>query len=55
VDVMRELWQGELTSHRGTHYTVENARLYTLPEEPPKIMVAAGEGRSSSTTARTRR
>ena len=41
VEVMRELWQGELTSHRGTHYTVENARLYTLPEEPPEIMVAA--------------
>ena len=41
VEVMRELWHGELTSHRGTHYTVENARLYTLPEEPPEIMVAA--------------
>ena len=41
VEVMRELWQGGLTSHRGTYYTVENARLYTLPEEPPEIMVAA--------------
>jgi G6PDH family F420-dependent oxidoreductase len=41
IDVMRELWRGELTSHRGAHYTVENARLYTLPKEPPEIMVAA--------------
>ena len=42
VQVMRELWRGELTSHHGRHYTVENARLYTLPEEPIDVMVAAG-------------
>jgi G6PDH family F420-dependent oxidoreductase len=30
-----------LTTHYGTHYTVENARLYTLPDEPPPILVAA--------------
>ena len=42
IHVMRELWQGELTSHRGDHYTVENARLYALPDEPLEIMVAAG-------------
>jgi coenzyme F420-dependent glucose-6-phosphate dehydrogenase len=42
VDVMRELWRGELTSHRGRHYTVENARIYTLPEEEIEVMVAAG-------------
>jgi G6PDH family F420-dependent oxidoreductase len=42
VEVMRDLWRGELTSHRGRHYTVENARIYTLPEEPIEVMVAAG-------------
>jgi coenzyme F420-dependent glucose-6-phosphate dehydrogenase len=42
VAVIRDLWRGELTTHRGTHYTVENARLYTLPDEPPEIVVAAG-------------
>ncbi len=42
VALIRELWLGELTSHRGTHYTVENARLYTLADEPPDIVVAAG-------------
>ena len=41
VGVIRKLWRGGLTSHRGRHYTVENARLYTLPEEPPPILVAA--------------
>jgi coenzyme F420-dependent glucose-6-phosphate dehydrogenase len=41
VDVIRKLWKGDLVEHRGRHYTVENARLYTLPDEPPPIMVAA--------------
>jgi coenzyme F420-dependent glucose-6-phosphate dehydrogenase len=42
VAVMRLLWEGRLTSHRGTHFTVENARIYTLPEEPVDVLVAAG-------------
>ncbi len=41
VGVMRELWGGGLVEHRGAHYTVENARLYTLPDEPPPVLVAA--------------
>jgi coenzyme F420-dependent glucose-6-phosphate dehydrogenase len=41
IEVIRELWQGGLKNHRGRHYTVENARIYTLPDEPPPIMVAA--------------
>jgi coenzyme F420-dependent glucose-6-phosphate dehydrogenase len=42
VEVIRLLWSGDQVSHRGTHYTVENARLYTLPEEPPPVFMAAG-------------
>jgi coenzyme F420-dependent glucose-6-phosphate dehydrogenase len=42
VEVMRELWRGELTSHHGRHYTVENARIYTLPDDPIEVMIAAG-------------
>jgi coenzyme F420-dependent glucose-6-phosphate dehydrogenase len=42
VDVIRLLWSGEQVSHRGEHYKVENARIYTLPDEPPPIVVAAG-------------
>jgi G6PDH family F420-dependent oxidoreductase len=45
IEVIRELWRGEITSHRGRHYEVENARLFTLPEEPPPIYVAAGGAR----------
>src|ERR1041384_547877 len=32
VQVIRQLWQGEVVSHFGDYYTVENARLYTLPD-----------------------
>jgi coenzyme F420-dependent glucose-6-phosphate dehydrogenase len=41
VEVIRLLWKGGQQSHRGRHYRVENARVYTLPDEPPPIMVAA--------------
>jgi G6PDH family F420-dependent oxidoreductase len=41
VELIRKLWEGELTSHSGRHYTVENARIYTLPDEPPPIAFAA--------------
>jgi G6PDH family F420-dependent oxidoreductase len=41
VEVIRDLWRGEVTSHDGRFYTVENARIYTLPEHPVPIHVAA--------------
>jgi len=41
IEVIRELWQGEFTYHYGKHYTVENARIYTRPSEPPKIFISA--------------
>lgn len=40
VEVIRGLWEGGQYSHRGRHYTVENARIYTLPDEPPPIYVS---------------
>jgi G6PDH family F420-dependent oxidoreductase len=41
VAVIRMLWEGGLVTHRGRHYTVDRARLYSVPEEPPPIAVAA--------------
>ena len=38
--VIRLLWSGETVSHRGRHYRVQNARIYTLPERPPPILVS---------------
>jgi len=43
IAVIRLLWQGGRQTHRGKHYTVENATLYTLPDEPTPIMVAAAK------------
>jgi len=40
VDVMRRLWTGEVVDHDGRHYTVDNARIYTLPEQRPEVWVS---------------
>ncbi|MFD5804230.1 TIGR03557 family F420-dependent LLM class oxidoreductase [Streptomyces sp. NPDC127020] len=40
VQVIRSLQSGEEVTHRGKHYTVENARLYTVPDEPVPIYVS---------------
>ncbi|GAB3141209.1 LLM class F420-dependent oxidoreductase [Micromonospora sonneratiae] len=49
VEVMRKLWTGRFVNHRGRHYTVEQARIYTL-ETPPPIYVS-GFGRKSAALA----
>jgi len=50
IDVMRLLWDGGEQSFYGLYYTVENARIYTLPEQLPPILVA-GSGPSSAELA----
>ncbi|MCC9305768.1 TIGR03557 family F420-dependent LLM class oxidoreductase [Kitasatospora sp. RB6PN24] len=40
VGIMRALFTGAPLSHRGRYYTVENARLYTPPPQPPPILVS---------------
>ncbi|MEV0522139.1 TIGR03557 family F420-dependent LLM class oxidoreductase [Streptomyces sp. NPDC050439] len=40
VQVIRDLLTGDQVTHRGRHYTVENARLYTTPSEPVPIYVS---------------
>ena len=41
VEVIRKLWEGGLVTHHSRYYTVENARLYSLPDAPPPIAVSA--------------
>jgi coenzyme F420-dependent glucose-6-phosphate dehydrogenase len=41
VEVMRLLWQGGYQTHRGKHYTVENARIYDVPDGGVPVYVAA--------------
>jgi coenzyme F420-dependent glucose-6-phosphate dehydrogenase len=42
LDVIRQLWTGDNTNHRGTWWNVENLRLMTRPATPPPIYMAAG-------------
>ncbi len=53
TEVIRSLWRGGLQSHRGTYYRVENARLYSLPDEPPPILVAVGGPQGADLAAET--
>lgn len=46
IGVIRELWSGRLVSRRGGHFRVENARLYSLPDVPPPLLVAVAGERS---------
>jgi G6PDH family F420-dependent oxidoreductase len=48
VEVVRRLFDGGVVNHRGTHFRVERARLYTVPDTPPDLLVAAGGSRSAA-------
>jgi G6PDH family F420-dependent oxidoreductase len=50
VGVIRELMGGDQVSHDGTHYTVQTARLYSVPSVPPDIYVS-GFGEKSARLA----
>jgi len=44
VQVIRSLWRGEIVNHSGRYYTVQNAKLYDVPDQPvPIYMAASGE------------
>jgi G6PDH family F420-dependent oxidoreductase len=40
IGLIRELWKGETVTHRGEHYTVDAARIFSLPEQPPPILIS---------------
>jgi G6PDH family F420-dependent oxidoreductase len=42
IQLMRQLWKGGFQRYSGEHYEVFDARLYTLPEQPIRLHVAAG-------------
>lgn len=52
VEVIRKLSTGERITHRGPHYTVENARLYTLPAEPAPLYVSGFGPKAAERAAR---
>jgi G6PDH family F420-dependent oxidoreductase len=52
VSVIRALWSGEEITHRGSHYEVEAARLYSVPATPPAIVVSAFGPKTADLAAR---
>jgi G6PDH family F420-dependent oxidoreductase len=41
IDLMRELWTGEIVTRHGAHYTTENAQIYTTPNGEVPVLVSA--------------
>jgi G6PDH family F420-dependent oxidoreductase len=52
IAVLRELWTGEFVTHHGEHYTVEHARIYSRPEQPPPIYVSGFGPKSAALAGR---
>jgi G6PDH family F420-dependent oxidoreductase len=52
IEIIRALLKGEWTTYRGRHHVVETAKLYTLPDEPPPIVVAAGGPKAAELAGR---
>jgi G6PDH family F420-dependent oxidoreductase len=52
VEVIRMLWTGDVVSHRGRHYNVDRARIYSLPDELPPVIVSAFHGEALALAAR---
>jgi G6PDH family F420-dependent oxidoreductase len=52
IQIMRRLFTGEEVTHHGPHYTVENARLYTVPDEPVPIDISGFGPKAAGLAAR---
>lgn len=51
LEIIRRLWSGGYQSYSGKHLTLEDARVFDLPDEPPPIIVAVGGERSAGIAA----
>ena len=52
VGLIRRMHEGGVVNHRGKHYRVEDARLYTLPEQPVPIYVSGFGEQATELAAR---
>jgi coenzyme F420-dependent glucose-6-phosphate dehydrogenase len=53
IEVIRKLFTGKVVKHKGTYFTLESARLYTMPDKPPPIYVATSGPVNAERTGRT--
>lgn len=51
LEMIRLLWSGGYQSYEGKHLTLDDARVFDLPPEPPPIVVASGGERSARIAA----
>ena len=51
IEIMRELWSGEMVTHSDTYFDVEAARIYDLPDKEIPIVVGAGGDKSATLAA----
>jgi coenzyme F420-dependent glucose-6-phosphate dehydrogenase len=51
ITLVRRLWEGDSVTHRGRHFTVEDARIFDHPDPPPPIVVSAFGTRSAELAA----
>ncbi|MCA1710948.1 MAG: TIGR03557 family F420-dependent LLM class oxidoreductase [Actinobacteria bacterium] len=52
VQVLRALWSGNVVRHRGRHYTVDTAQIYTLPEQGVPVLVSGFGPKATELAAR---
>jgi G6PDH family F420-dependent oxidoreductase len=52
IEILRLLWRGGTVNHHGRYYTVENARIYSLPDQPPPVLVSGFGPKSTALAAR---
>ncbi|HSJ34246.1 MAG TPA: TIGR03557 family F420-dependent LLM class oxidoreductase [Acidimicrobiia bacterium] len=52
IEVIRRLWDEESVTHRGKHYTVEDARIFDKPATLPPIVVSAFGPEAAALAAR---
>jgi coenzyme F420-dependent glucose-6-phosphate dehydrogenase len=52
VEIINKLFSGAVTKHRGHHFKLESAKLYTRPEVPVKVFVATAGPVNAKRTGR---
>jgi len=51
LEIIRALWSGGYHTYAGEHLALEAARVFDLPETPPRLVVAASGGKSARIAA----
>ena len=51
LEIIRLLWSGGYQSYQGRHLTLEDARVFDLPDTPPRIAVAIGGSEAAQLAA----